>query len=126
MKKNLKTLQLVDQDMDYGYKGVCAVCGKENYVVTVASRYGCYSHSLCKECLRKGREPYLDMVSYIACAGHFPNDINAAYQEDVRRQLAMYGISEEQFIKDVDKEIENQEIALDYWLGADLDECIDM
>lgn len=110
----------------YGYCGICEVCGKKDYVTTVASRYGCCSHSLCKECLEKGREPYWNMVDYISCAGHFPDDINEEYKNDIRRQLDMYGISEEQFIKDVDKEIEKREVSLDYWLGADLDECIDM
>ena len=112
--------------MRHYYNGICAVCGKKGDVVTVASRYGCCSHSLCKECLGKSREQYWNMVADVSCIGHFPDDISEKYQNDVRRQLDMYGISEEQFIKDVDKEIENREFSLDYWLGADLDESIDM
>jgi hypothetical protein len=46
------------------------------------------------------------MVTYIAGAGHFPKDINEVYQREVRRQLALHGISEEQFIADVEKEVD--------------------
>lgn len=69
--------------MSHYYKGICAVCGKKGDVVTVASRYGCCSHSLCKECLEKGRETHWNMVAYISCAGHFPDDINEEYRVDV-------------------------------------------
>ena len=63
------------------------------------------SFAYCEDCLLSGREPYWAIVSYIACAGRFPEDINEEYQKDVRRQLMLHGISEEQFIQDVEEEI---------------------
>ena len=86
----------------------CDVCGKDNAVYVVASTYGPESFAYCEECLLKGIEPYGAIVSYIASAGHFPDDINEMYQEDVRRQLKLHGVSEEQFIKDVEKAIANE------------------
>ena len=80
----------------------CDVCGKEREAFVAASAYGPISFAYCEECLASGREPYSAMVAYIACAGHFPEDINEAYQKDVRRQLEFHGVSEEKFIKDVE------------------------
>ena len=80
----------------------CDVCGKERETFVAASAYGPISFAYCEECLASGREPYDAIVGYIACAGHFPEDINEMYQEDVRRQLKFHGVSEEQFIKDVE------------------------
>jgi hypothetical protein len=57
----------------------------------------------CEECLEKGLEPYNAMVTYISCAGRFPDDVNEDYQKYVRYVLSELGISEEQFIADVDK-----------------------
>lgn len=90
----------------------CDACGKERETFVAASAYGPISFAYCAECLASGREPYGAIVAYISCAGHFPNDINAFYQEDVRRQLKLHGVSEEQFIKDVDESIEEEE---KYW-----------
>ena len=80
----------------------CDVCGKEGEVSVCCSAYGPVSFAYCEECLVSGREPYSALVVYIACAGHFPEDINEMYQEDVRKQLKLHGVSEEQFIKDVE------------------------
>ena len=49
------------------------------------------------------------MVSYIACAGRFPQNINEAYVSDVRRMLPLWGKTEEEFIRDVDREIRDME-----------------
>ena len=83
----------------------CEVCGKEGDVFVASSSYGAMSFAYCEDCLLSGREPYWAIVSYIACAGRFPEDINEVYQEDVRRQLKLHGVDEEQFIQDVEKEI---------------------
>ena len=90
----------------------CDVCGKEGETFVAASAYGPISFAYCKECLASGREPYDAIVAYISCAGHFPDDINDAYRRDIRRQLELHGVSEEQFIKDVDRAIELDEL---YW-----------
>ena len=86
-------------------RGKCDVCGKETDVVVCASSMGATSYAYCEDCLSKGLEPYDAMVSYIACAGRFPDDINSAYKEHCRNILNGLNISEEQFIADVDKYI---------------------
>lgn len=89
------------------FKSTCDVCGKETEdVVVYCSAFGPFSIAVCKDCLAQCKDRYGDMVSYIACAGHFPSDINEAYQKEVRRQLTLHGISEERFIADVEKEID--------------------
>ena len=57
----------------------CNVCGKPARVVA-ASAYGATSYAFCDDCLEKGLEPYSAVVAYIACAGHFPEDINETYR----------------------------------------------
>ena len=88
----------------------CNVCGKEGEVIIGCSAYGPISYAYCQECWTSGREPYRTLVAYIASAGHFPEDINEMYQADVRIQLKLHGVSEEQFIKDVDDCIKNYRI----------------
>lgn len=90
----------------------CDVCGKEGKTFVAASAYGPISFAYCEECLENGREPYDAIVDYISCAGHFPDEINEVYQKDVRRQLKLHGISEDQFIRDVDRSIEEE---AKYW-----------
>ena len=68
----------------------------------VASAFGAFTIGICDECLNSGRDSYGLMVSYIGCAGRFPDDINEAYREEVRYQLKLHGKTEKQFIKDVD------------------------
>lgn len=84
--------------------GTCDICGKENIEVdTICSTFGAFSHSCCRDCLKSGKESYDMMVTYIACAGRFPEDINEEYRTLVRTQLELYGISEKQFIKEVEE-----------------------
>ena len=83
--------------------GKCDVCGKETDIVVCASTMGAVSFAYCENCLQKELEPYRVMVSYIACAGRFPDDINENYQKLCRHILKELNISEEQFIKDVDE-----------------------
>lgn len=92
-----------------GYQGKCDVCKKETEIFTRASTMGPISWGYCIDCLKAGLEPYDGMVAYIACAGRFPDDINKGYQEHCRNILKGLGISEEQFIVDIDKAIENME-----------------
>ena len=68
----------------------------------VSSVFGAFTLSVCDDCALSGRDSYSLMVSYIGCAGRFPDDINEAYREEVSFQLKLHGKTEEQFIKDVD------------------------
>mgnify|MGYP003310242041 CR=1 FL=1 len=88
-------------------KGKCDVCGREDKVVPAASIFGATTFVYCKKCLDLGVEPYDAMVDYIACAGHFPDDVNVTYQVVCREILRRLDIPEEQFIKDVDTAIDN-------------------
>lgn len=92
-----------------GYQGRCDVCGKETEVFVGASTMGVVSWAYCLDCLNAGLEPYHSMVVYIACAGRFPDDINKEYQDHCRHILKGLGISEEQFVRDVDKSIKDME-----------------
>ena len=88
-------------------KNTCEVCGKRNTdFVTCASKFGPMSFCYCSDCFKEGKEPYDAVVAYIACAGHFPEDINEEYQKEVRRQLVLHNKTEDEFIKDVDNFIE--------------------
>jgi hypothetical protein len=93
--------------MNINLKNTCEVCGKRNTnFVTYASKFGPMSLCYCSDCFKEGKEPYDAIVAYIACAGHFPEDINEGYQKEVRRQLVLHNKTEEEFIKDVDNFID--------------------
>jgi hypothetical protein len=85
----------------------CEVCGKPAQNV-YASKYGPCTLSYCEDCMNNKLEPYWIVVAYIACAGHFPEDINEWYQKDVRRMLAIWEKSEDEFIQDVENALEDQ------------------
>ena len=91
------------------HPGVCAVCGKKTNVIVAASAFGGTSYAYCKECFGNYLEPYHAMVDYISCAGYFPDDINETYQAICRENLKGLGISEEKFIEDVRKTVEDYE-----------------
>ena len=89
---------------------ICDVCGKEvKETFVCASTMGAISFGYCEECLRQGLEPYSAVVAYISCAGRFPDDINETYQKHVKNILKCLNISEEQFIKDVNKSIKKMD-----------------
>lgn len=90
------------------HPGICAVCGKKTDVVVAASAFGATSYAYCKDCFGNYLEPYHAMVDYISCAGLFPDDINETYQVMCREILKGLGISEEKFIEDVKKAVEDE------------------
>lgn len=104
--------------MNNKLKNTCEVCGKcgerNTTFVTCASKFGPMSFLYCSDCFNKGKEPYDVVVAYIACVGHFPEDINEEYQKEVRRQLMLHNKTEEEFIKDVDKFINKLEEEIIY------------
>ena len=122
----------------YGLK--CDVCqkdvtGEDSNVH--CSVFGAISFRYCKDCDSKMLEPYWAMVSYIANAGRFPDDINNSYQKIVRNILKGLGKSEEEFISDVNKEIDfyenphpndepydvDNDTGFDPYLGCFTDDC---
>ena len=89
-------------------KEKCDVCGKLGKVTICCSTMGAISFGYCDDCLKNGLEPYGSMVAYISGAGRFPKDINDIYQTICRNVLKKLNISEEQFIKDVDRAIADE------------------
>jgi hypothetical protein len=71
----------------------------------VCGAFGAITYSCCLKCLAEGREPYRNIVDYIAAAGRWPEDINATYQQEVRYQLILHEKSEERFKFDVEQTI---------------------
>lgn len=81
----------------------CAACGTtDTEGLVVCSGFGAFSFPLCLSCISEGREVYRQVVDYIADAGHWPDDINADYQEEVRRQLRLHNKTEAEFAADVE------------------------
>lgn len=91
----------MDKFKEYSFPGTCNVCGKETDVIVCSSAFGATSYAYCEHCFGNYLEPYSAMVSYISCAGLFPDDINEQYQALCRHILNGLGISEEKFIEDV-------------------------
>ena len=87
----------------------CASCGTRTECVSVCGAFGAMTYSCCLRCLAEGREPYRNMVNYISGAGHWPQDINPIYQEEVRRQLKLHNIPEEVFKFEVEREIAEEQ-----------------
>lgn len=87
----------------------CMGCRKAEGFTVVGSCFGATSFALCDNCLREGREDYRNMVNYISCAGHWPQDINAIYQAEVRRQLKLHNIPEEVFKFEVESTIAEEQ-----------------
>ena len=90
---------------DVSLPGRCDVCGADANVVVASSMLGAISFAYCENCWNAGAEPYGALVEYIACAGHWPNDINEKYQGRVRSILSYFGKSEEEFAQDVESAI---------------------
>jgi hypothetical protein len=108
---------------DYCADGKCDVCGKEDKIVVCASTMGAISFGYCEECFNKRLEPYGAMVAYIACAGRFPEDINESYRQHVRDILKGLGKTEEQFIIDVNKDIEDMNSYFEEMSEREEDDC---
>lgn len=88
----------------------CDVCHKDlsdKDSIVCCSALGAFSFRYCYDCYVKGLEPYNALVSVTACAGHFPSDVNPAYQKLARDIISGLNISETQFIRDVEEEIKN-------------------
>ena len=83
----------------------CGGCKKAEGTTTVCSIFGAISYVLCEDCLKSGKENYRNMVEYIANAGHWPDDINIIYQEEVRRQLRLHNKTEAEFAADIENAI---------------------
>lgn len=91
---------------DVSYHGECDVCGQETDVAVAASSCGPVSFSYCRRCLEGRLEPYGALVSYIAGAGYWPDDVNPVFRELVRRNLAFHGKTEEEFAAAVAQEVQ--------------------
>ena len=87
------------------FDGECDVCGKKGPVAVCSSLFGATSYAYCQDCFDMSKEPYSAVVAYISSAGHWPEDINERYQQEVRRQLRLHGKPEEIFKFDIERAI---------------------
>lgn len=110
MKQILKPDNRSQEELDelFDFEVACHCCGaksrhKEHKLTTVSSVFGGFSIALCGDCLFSRKEPYWAVVNSICFAGgnNFPEGINELFVEEVRRQLKLHNVSEEQFVKDV-------------------------
>lgn len=92
---------------DIAKPGRCDVCGKKTDVAVFASQFGPISFAYCADCAKAGAEPYGAVVSYIACAGPWPDAISKDYQDIVREQLKFHNIPEERFAQNVQECIDS-------------------
>lgn len=99
----------------------CACCGSVDNCIVCCSAFGSYSFAACPRCIESGKEPYRNMVNYISCAGHWPDDINAVYQSEVRRQLKLHGIPEEVFKFEVDRAIAEEQAFISEYCARKID-----
>ena len=90
----------------------CEVYGKVKEIKVGSSPLVPVSFAYCKECIKKGLEPYSSLVGITAAIGGF-NDLNEAVQSFILRNLKEQKISFETFSKDV--ESLNQDLSA--WKG---------
>ena len=83
----------------------CDVCGKEGEVCVCASVCGPVSLAYCKECLESCAEPWGFLVTCIANAGYYPDEISDAYRKIVINTCKRLNRNESEFIADVERAI---------------------
>lgn len=91
------------------HKGKCDVCGKETDVEVCVSSCGLVCFAYCRSCMEAELEPYWIMLSYISGVGHWPDDVNPAYQDLVRKNLAFHGKTEQDFAAEVEQMIKDKQ-----------------
>ena len=113
-------------DSIFDFQVGCHCCGaksmhSENKLKTVCSVFGGYSISLCEECLSQQKEPYGQMVAStcISCGTNFPEGINDAFLSEIRRQLNLHNVTEEEFIEDLKQCDYEMSRALDFSSNQD-------
>lgn len=91
----------------------CEVCGKETKNFVVPGTFGSYSFSACAECIKEGYEPY-KWITYGGGFGkiatkRYPSFVSTMQVDKIRRILKFYGKSEEEYIENCKKAVENFE-----------------
>lgn len=91
----------------------CEICGKETKTIIVSGTFGSYSFSACTACIKEKIEPY-KWITYGGgfgkiAAKRYPSFICAMQVDKIRRILKFYGKSEEEYIEDCKKAVENFE-----------------
>ena len=100
----------------------CEVCGAKDVLgLAVCSTFGAHTFACCEACFAVDKEPYRNMVNYISCAGHWPEDINSMYQREVRRQLKLHNIPEEVFKFDVERVIAEEQAFIKEYCNSKVD-----
>ena len=92
---------------------LCEVCEKETKTYVVPGTFGSYSFSACAGCLNEDIEPY----KFITYGGgfarislkRFPSYISSMQVDKIRRILKFYGKTEDEYIEDCKKAVEEFE-----------------
>lgn len=96
-------------NMNHWTPNKCNTCGADGLCTVCSSLFGASSYAYCQDCFELSKEPYYAIVSYIASAGRWPEDINIGYQREVRRQLKLHNKPEEDFAADIEKSIAEEQ-----------------
>ena len=100
--------------------GVCDVCGRSAAVTVCCSACGGQSFAYCRQCLRSGAEPWGTLVSYISCAGRYPEDVNEEFRTIVRDTCARLGRTEEEFAAAVNDQLDFEKQQCERWLDHEM------
>jgi hypothetical protein len=103
---------------------ICEVCGERDGVFAMPSCLGALSYWCCDDCAAHHYEPYDLIVSGIACAGEWPDDITPEFQRFVRYNLKFHGKTEAEFVNDVTHCFDGMEERLKELAGG-IDSCED-
>ena len=103
---------------------ICEVCGKKEGVFAMPSAFGALSYWCCDDCAAHRYEPYDLIVSGVACAGEWPNDITPEFQRFIRRNLEFHRKTEAEFANDVLHCFDGMEERLKELAGG-IDSCED-
>lgn len=88
----------------------CEVCGRESKTIVVPGTFGSYSFSACRKCIKEDYEPY-KWITYGGgfgkiAAKRYPSFISSKQVDKIRKILGFYSKTEEEYIEDCKKAVE--------------------
>jgi hypothetical protein len=106
----------------------CNVCNKNDSIGVYSSSCGPVSFAYCKQCARKGAEPYGALVAYISGAVKEGKDaardakqISEGYQQVIDISLDVAGKTREEFYVSIDDVIKKEN---EYWENLEKIEAV--
>lgn len=80
---------------------ICEVCNKNEAIGIKSSNLCPASYSYCKRCMNAGLEPYYIIITKLCWEANSLDDFEDDIKEKIKFALSIYGISVEQFNKDL-------------------------